>query len=46
VESVRVRCSHYDAYRFFTAPGRARNELRPTHERQPELEQPGRCGTG
>jgi hypothetical protein len=41
VESMRVRCSHYDAYRFFTAPARPLNVLRPTRERQPDLEQPG-----
>jgi len=36
-----VRCSHFDAYRFFTEPARPLNALRPTRERQPELEQPG-----
>ncbi|SCE64510.1 hypothetical protein GA0070558_101218 [Micromonospora haikouensis] len=36
-----VRCSHFDAYRFFTAPARPLNVLTPTRERQHELEQPG-----
>jgi hypothetical protein len=36
-----VRCSHFDAYRFFTAPARPLNVLAPTRERQHELEQPG-----
>ena len=29
-----VRCSHFDAYRFFTAPARPLNVLRPTREAQ------------
>jgi hypothetical protein len=41
VEERGVRCSHFDAYRFFTAPARPLNLLSPTRERQPELEQPG-----
>ncbi len=41
VESHRIRCSHYDAYRFFTPTAAPRNTLRPTRERQVELEQPG-----
>ena len=41
VEANRVRCSHFDAYRFFTAPARPLNVLTPTRERQAELEQPG-----
>jgi hypothetical protein len=36
-----VRCSHFDAYRFFTAPARPLNALAPSRERQHELEQPG-----
>ena len=36
-----VRCSHFDAFRFFTAPARPLNVLQPTRERQHELEQPG-----
>src|SRR5699024_8988172 len=34
-------CSHFDAFRFFTAPARPVNRLQPTRENQPELEQPG-----
>jgi hypothetical protein len=41
VESHRVTCSHFDAYRFFTAPARPLNVLRPTRELQPALEQGG-----
>jgi hypothetical protein len=41
VEQNRVRCSHFDAYRFFTPAARPLNALTPTRERQPELEQPG-----
>ena len=41
VEDNRVRCSHFDAFRFFTAPARPLNLLAPTRETQHELEQPG-----
>jgi len=41
VESHRLRCSHFDAFRFFTADAVPRNELRPTRELQVELDQPG-----
>ncbi|MCA5894816.1 3-methyladenine DNA glycosylase [Isoptericola sp. NEAU-Y5] len=41
VESHRVGCSHFDAFRFFTPEARERNQLRPTRERQPAMEQPG-----
>jgi hypothetical protein len=41
VESMPLRCSHFDAYRFFTAPAVGRNEDRLSRERQPETEQPG-----
>ena len=41
VESHKIRCSHYDAFRFFTAPARPRNAVTPTRDQQPELEQPG-----
>ena len=41
VEGHQVRCSHYDAYRFFTAPARPRNTLSPTRESQVAMEQPG-----
>ncbi|WP_158885692.1 3-methyladenine DNA glycosylase [Amycolatopsis anabasis] len=41
VESLDVRCGHYDAFRFFTDAARPRNELTPTRETQLDLEQPG-----
>ncbi len=41
VESHRVRCSHFDAFRFFTDEARPLNTLRPTRETQVELDQPG-----
>jgi hypothetical protein len=41
VESHRIRCSHHDAFRFFTAPARPRNQLQPGRSNQIELEQPG-----
>ncbi|HJQ47952.1 MAG TPA: 3-methyladenine DNA glycosylase [Amycolatopsis sp.] len=41
VESLDIRCAHYDAFRFFTAAARPRNALQPTRETQPDLEQPG-----
>ncbi|WP_134733976.1 3-methyladenine DNA glycosylase [Amycolatopsis nivea] len=41
VESMDIRCGHYDAFRFFTGPARPRNTLEPTRESQVALEQPG-----
>ncbi|WP_328610123.1 3-methyladenine DNA glycosylase [Amycolatopsis sp. NBC_00345] len=41
VESLDIRCGHYDAFRFFTDPARPRNGLAPSRENQAELEQPG-----
>jgi hypothetical protein len=41
VESRGVQCSHYDAFRFFTAPARSLNLLQPNRETQHSLEQPG-----
>lgn len=41
VESLEIRCGHFDAFRFFTAPARPRNTLQPTRATQPDLEQPG-----
>jgi len=41
VDETRVRCSHFDAFRFFTAPARPLNVLQPTRETQVDLEQPG-----
>jgi hypothetical protein len=41
VESHKVACSHFDAFRFFTEPARGLNVLQPTRESQPALEQGG-----
>jgi hypothetical protein len=41
VEAHSIRCTHYDAFRFFTPSAAPRNRLQPTRETQPELEQPG-----
>ena len=41
VESHQIRCSHYDAFRFFTPAAAPRNALRPTLDRRVDLEQPG-----
>jgi hypothetical protein len=41
VERHRIRCSHFDAYRFFTPEARPLNRLRPTREDQVGLDQPG-----
>jgi hypothetical protein len=41
VEELPIRCSHFDAYRFFTPAARPRNELHPTRQAQAEWEQPG-----
>lgn len=41
VESLPIRCSHFDAFRFFTPEARPLNRLNPTRETMPELEQPG-----
>lgn len=41
VESMPLRCSHFDAFRFFTAPAAERNEGVPTRASQREWEQPG-----
>lgn len=41
VEGHRIRCTHIDAFRFFTPEARPRNTLQPTRETQVALEQPG-----
>jgi hypothetical protein len=41
VEEVTMRCSHFDAFRFFTPEARPLNLLQPTRETQLDLEQPG-----
>lgn len=41
VESHSLRCSHFDAYRFFTPEAVPRNATQPTREGQVRQEQPG-----
>lgn len=41
VESMPLRCSHFDAFRFFTAPASRRNESHLTRAGQIDSEQPG-----
>ncbi|MDP4803578.1 MAG: 3-methyladenine DNA glycosylase [Candidatus Nanopelagicales bacterium] len=41
VDKVGLRCTHIDAYRFFTEPAMPLNPVTPTRETQPDLEQPG-----
>jgi len=41
VESHRITCSHFDAYRFFTPSAVGLNTLRPTAQDRPDFEQPG-----
>jgi hypothetical protein len=41
VERHGIRCSHFDAYRFFTDSAAPRNTLRPTRDGQVSMEQPG-----
>jgi hypothetical protein len=41
VEEHQIRCSHFDAFRFFTPDAVRRNRLQPTRATQVDLEQPG-----
>lgn len=41
VEAHELRCTHIDAFRFFTPEAVPRNRFAPSRETQPELEQPG-----
>lgn len=41
VESHRVACSHFDAFRFFTPSSRPLNILQPGRDDRPDFEQPG-----
>lgn len=41
VESMPLRCSHFDAFRFFTEPAVARNAEQLTRQNQVATEQPG-----
>ena len=40
VESMPLRCSHFDAFRFFTPAAASRNHGTPTRDRQADWEQP------
>ena len=41
VEGHQIRCTHFDAFRFFTPPAAPRNRVQLTRESQPDVEQPG-----
>lgn len=41
VESMPLRCSHFDAHRFFTPAAVSRNAIQPTRSTQRDWEQPG-----
>jgi hypothetical protein len=41
VESHRIACSHFDAFRFFTPSARPLNRLQPGRDDRPAHEQPG-----
>ncbi len=41
VESHRIACSHFDAFRFFTEDARPRNTLQPGRDDRADFEQPG-----
>jgi hypothetical protein len=41
VEDTRIRCTHFDAFRFYTPDAIGLNELTPSRENQRAMEQPG-----
>ncbi len=41
VQTHRIRCTHFDAYRFFTEQAEPLNLLRPTANERERFEQPG-----
>ena len=41
VDSMPLRCTHFDAFRFFTGPARCRNGAQLTRDAQQATEQPG-----
>ncbi|MGP9033877.1 3-methyladenine DNA glycosylase [Glutamicibacter mysorens] len=41
VETHKIRCTHFDAFRFYAPQAIELNELQPTRETQRDLEQPG-----
>ena len=46
VERHGIRCSHFDAYRFFTDSARPRNALRPTRTARWRWSSPAACTPG
>jgi hypothetical protein len=41
VDGLQIRCTHFDAFRFYTPAARSLNLLQPTRDDQVALEQPG-----
>lgn len=41
VDGIGLRCTHIDAFRFFTPEAQPLNAHQPTRKRQPEMDQPG-----
>lgn len=41
VDAHELKCTHFDAFRFFTPDAAPRNQHRPTRDTQPALDQPG-----
>ena len=41
MESHRITCTHFDAFRFFTDSARPLNTLSPGRDDRPQFEQPG-----
>lgn len=41
VERHQIRCTHFDAFRFYAPEAAPLNQLQPTRETQRDLEQPG-----
>ena len=41
VEENRIRCSHFDAFRFYTPDAVPLNSMAPSRENQRTMEQPG-----
>lgn len=41
VDSHQIRCTHFDAFRFFTGPAVGLNRVQPTRQTQIDMEQPG-----
>jgi hypothetical protein len=41
VDTLPLRCTHFDAFRFFTSQAQPRNDTQLTRDAQPATEQPG-----